>query len=1578
MLNKRLMVALLAVAVLFLGIFSFAQTGNDDTTAPVITLLGEAEVTIEVGETYKDKGATALDDVDGNITDDINVDNPVDTGKVGKYTITYNVSDAASNAATEVTRVVNVVDSSAPVITLQGQPVITVRLGNTYTDAGATATDDVDGDLTDSIVTVNNVNTERVGRYTVTYNVSDSNNNVATQVVRTVNVVDTTDPIVILNGNSEITLDLGEIYNEEGAIATDNADDALTVDITGTVNTNIVGVYTLTYSATDNSNNTVSIIRVVTVRPVIEVQKTGYTLDSEDTTGNTLIVEKGEAFTMPTAIAKLGFANSNVVAEGNVLADKVGTYTLRYRFVFPMPVGTIAAEQRVLTVKVVDTTAPIAEVSYDVTEWTKGNVVATIVPSEDVTVANNEGKINYTFTANGSFTFEFVDASGNIGSVTATVNNIDKEAPTVLFGTNGNDSFAQTAKTTITVEDASAVDNDSLKYQWTQNTTAPEEASFMKTFVNGEEISSPNKISGIYYLWVLAKDITGNKNIISSNQFSLDNIKPVINGVKKDNNYKNPVTPIVTDDNLDSLKLLIEATGETIDFISGAEISGEGRYVLTAIDKAGNKEYANFYLDYTLPTIKNGTEKIDSGSNFNTDVNLVVFDRKLTTVKINNQTFTSSKNKKHFTVSYNKYSSNVTFSYPLIEEGTYTITAIDLAGNEETTTFTIDTTAPTAEVSYDVTEWTNGNVVATIAPSEVVAVTNNEEKQNYTFTTNGSFKFELVDTSGNTGSVTATVNNIDKVKPIFKGLEMGYHSTGNIKIDVEEANLASIKVNNQDTRKTITVDNGYELTDEATYYLTAKDLAGNEESIYVAIDKTAPTIFGITDGSYINKAVELTIFDKFLMKVQINEKTYDRKSKEFTASNNQEDWTFTKTLTAEGTYTVTAIDKVGHVTSLTFTIDKTSVVVTVDKKNGESSNNHDVRVSATDPSGIAHLRYGWFTEENGITRSQIKTPLVNNVENPNIAVAPDNLNGTYYLWIYVKDKAQNRSHMRVGPFVFDNEAPVITSVTGNPKIWGTADVILTVTATDNVGVTEYSFDGGTTWSSENTITLVGTDNKYIRARDAAGNVSSEHHERVIYIDKQGPTIQLDVAKEAKFYSQSHSRKITVSDNESGVNENTLRYLWTEDRNVEITSEIGEAFTNNATISTPVGVSGKYYLIVIASDKVGNQSIFKSKEFYLDNTFPVLNKIVASDIYFEVGTPLPPINELVEATDNYDGNIIDRVYILKQPDMNTIGDYLVEFYVKDSSGNKSYTPLRVHVQDTKAPDFTVSSNPTILTKENVVLTINANDSGVGLATEAYSFDGGTTWSSVNTKIFTENGIVSIKVRDAIGNVSNVYSYTISNIVLTSSTFDDGTLALSNSEAAGKWYTDRYAPADFKVSNFDGANRLQQVISVLGAANVRSGSYSSAFYNTQGRKYNVSNATEVSVDLYVPGDWATTGRRMAGFWGTGYDSDSLVTLYPIIEFTSDNNNPRFRVWPDNESEDGYHNLGLPTGFEYDKWYTLSIKINPLNNTIIYKIGNITYTKTGINNATRIGNVILQGHNTTDGVDYNIYWDNFIAKR
>lgn len=77
---------------------------SSDTTKPSIFLQGESTVNLEVGDTYFDAGVTAVDNVDGVITSQINTSGTVGDA-AGTYTITYSVQDSAGNSAS-VTRTV--------------------------------------------------------------------------------------------------------------------------------------------------------------------------------------------------------------------------------------------------------------------------------------------------------------------------------------------------------------------------------------------------------------------------------------------------------------------------------------------------------------------------------------------------------------------------------------------------------------------------------------------------------------------------------------------------------------------------------------------------------------------------------------------------------------------------------------------------------------------------------------------------------------------------------------------------------------------------------------------------------------------------------------------------------------------------------------------------------------------------------------------------------------------------------------------------------------------------------------------------------------------------------------------------------------------------------------------------------------------------------------------------------------------------------------------------------------------------------------------------------------------------------
>ena len=260
-----------------------------DTTAPTLTLNGEVELTLELGTVYAELGAIAIDERDGDVN--VTIAGDVDISTIGTYTITYTARDKVGNEAS-ITRTVNVIlppDVTAPVITLNGESTVALFQDTAYTELGATATDDRDANVSVSIS--GNVDSATLGTYIITYTATDTVGNSAS-IERTINVVlppDTKAPVITLNGDANITLTLGESYEELGAIASDVRDGDVNVTIEGSVDTFVEGTYTMTYTATDKAGNVVTATRTVTV---VAPTLTSISLESNVTTLN--VGEKAE------------------------------------------------------------------------------------------------------------------------------------------------------------------------------------------------------------------------------------------------------------------------------------------------------------------------------------------------------------------------------------------------------------------------------------------------------------------------------------------------------------------------------------------------------------------------------------------------------------------------------------------------------------------------------------------------------------------------------------------------------------------------------------------------------------------------------------------------------------------------------------------------------------------------------------------------------------------------------------------------------------------------------------------------------------------------------------------------------------------------------------------------------------------------------------------------------------------------------------------------------------------------------------------------------------------------------------
>ena len=110
----------------------------------------------------------------------LGADDRIDVALVGAGGVAVFYNDGSGN--------LGLGDTAAPTISLLGQASMTLVVGTAYTDAGATARDTMDGDVSSRVVVTNPVDTAVIGNYTVTYNATDLSGNSAAPITRTVRI----------------------------------------------------------------------------------------------------------------------------------------------------------------------------------------------------------------------------------------------------------------------------------------------------------------------------------------------------------------------------------------------------------------------------------------------------------------------------------------------------------------------------------------------------------------------------------------------------------------------------------------------------------------------------------------------------------------------------------------------------------------------------------------------------------------------------------------------------------------------------------------------------------------------------------------------------------------------------------------------------------------------------------------------------------------------------------------------------------------------------------------------------------------------------------------------------------------------------------------------------------------------------------------------------------------------------------------------------------------------------------------------------------------------------------------------
>lgn len=375
-------------------------------------------------------------------------------GLVQAVDISHNVSTTSISQAI-------VIDTQAPILSLNGSSSMTIYKDTQFIDPGVTAYDAIDGDVTSSVTSSSTLDIQRLGVYTITYIVSDSHGNTSAPMIRTVTVVlppDVTSPTITMNGSSTVHIYEGRPYIELGAIAYDDRDGDITQSIISTTTLDIyqVGTYEIVYTVSDAAGNSASTTRTVVVDQLVYYQVTGSIVSGrgELYSATSTVVVNGTSTILITPnngyeiasiqINGIDTATTTAVVITNVTSNANVTVTLtpkNNRDTYTIATSTIGRG-------VISSTSTILEGEDEIIEFTPAyRYLLSRILVNGVDVATSTGM--YTIT-NASTSYDIV------GIFVPSI--ADNEAPSIVTGI------------TSSLATSTIIDSHSIDISWSSST----------------------------------------------------------------------------------------------------------------------------------------------------------------------------------------------------------------------------------------------------------------------------------------------------------------------------------------------------------------------------------------------------------------------------------------------------------------------------------------------------------------------------------------------------------------------------------------------------------------------------------------------------------------------------------------------------------------------------------------------------------------------------------------------------------------------------------------------------------------------------------------------------------------------------------------------------------------------------------------------------------------------------------------------------------------------------------------------------------------------------------------------------
>ncbi|MBU3194859.1 LPXTG cell wall anchor domain-containing protein [Clostridium algidicarnis] len=324
---------------------------------------------------------------------------------------------------------------------------------------------------------------------------------------------------------------------------------------------------------------------------------------------------------------------------------------------------------------------------------------------------------------------------------------------------------------------------------------------------------------------------------------------------------------------------------------------------------------------------------------------------------------------------------------------------------------------------------------------------------------------------------------------------------------------------------------------------------------------------------------------------------------------------------------------------------------------------------------------------------------------------------------------------------------------GNPELvltqdvtdWTKGSVTINVSATDSeTGVNEIKKPDGTIVSGTSTSYVVSSNGTYtFEVTDNAGNKTTKSI-TVSNIDKTAPTYTSITSTPTTWTNNSVILTVNGAADNGGSGLNSSAYSFSTKQGVYNwqASNVSSSFSGNQLV---------YIYVRDDADNISSYSTVNIGNIDKDIPGITLTQDIASWTSSNVTINVSATDSLsgVKEIKKTDGTIVSGTSTSYVASSNGI----YTFEVTDNAGNKTNKSITVSNIDKTAPIISsVIGNPSDWTNSDVTLTVNASDALSGLAAVAYSFDGGSTWQTQNTKTYAENtSNIVVKVKDVAGNI-----------------------------------------------------------------------------------------------------------------------------------------------------------------------------------------------------------------------------------